>query len=355
MSGSTIAADAERSTSLRSPLLSVRNLRVTFGRGARAVHAVNGVSFDLNAGETLAIVGESGSGKTVSSLAVLGLLPRPAAHIGADSEVLFNGRDLLKLSDQDMRAIRGREIAMIFQDPMTSLNPVLTIERQLTEVLETHMKLRRPNAVVRAVDLLGMVGIPNPRRRIRDYPHQFSGGMRQRVMIAMALACEPKLLIADEPTTALDVTIQAQILELIRSSIDQRDTALILITHDLGVVAGMCSRVLVMYAGHIAEEAQTTELYGRPRHPYTVGLLRSIPRLDEQRPVELVPIEGQPPDLSRPMQGCPFAPRCFNVQDRCLREMPPLLEAPDSQPGHRVASFYPAAGERIVTSGLEVR
>jgi oligopeptide transport system ATP-binding protein len=244
---------------------------------------------------------------------------------------------------------------MIFQDPMSSLNPVLTIERQLTEVLETHRKLRRRNALGRAIELLAMVGIANPQKRIHDYPHQFSGGMRQRVMIAMALACEPKLLIADEPTTALDVTIQAQILDLIRQTISEFGTALILITHDLGVVAGTVGRVLVMYAGHIVEEADTTELYGRPRHPYTVGLLRSIPRLDEQRPVELVPIEGQPPDLSRPITGCPFAPRCFNVQERCRLEMPPLEQAPNALPGHRIACFYPAEGERMVASGRDVQ
>ncbi len=334
-------------------LLSVRDLRVTFGRGDRMVHAVNGVSYDVAPGETLGIVGESGCGKSVSALSLMRLLPKPAARMGSGTRIVFDGTDLLKLSEREMRAIRGEDIAMIFQDPMTSLNPVLTVERQLTEVLEVHRKLKRRNAVHRAVELLETVGIPKASDRIRDYPHQFSGGMRQRVMIAMALACEPKLLIADEPTTALDVTIQAQILDLVNGAVSQRGTALILITHDLGVVAGMCRRVLVMYAGHVIEEAETGELYGRPRHPYTVGLLRSIPRLDEDRPQDLVPIDGQPPDLSREIRGCPFADRCFNVQDRCRVEMPPLEQAPSAAPGHRIACFYPAEGERLVPSGFE--
>ena len=333
-------------------LLSVRDLSVTFGSGERTVQAVRGISYDVAAGETLGIVGESGCGKSVSSLALMRLLPKPAARLGGDTRIALEGRELTRISDGEMRGIRGEEIAMIFQDPMSSLNPVLTVERQLTEVLEVHRNIKHRDAVDRAVTLLETVGIPNARQRIRDYPHQFSGGMRQRVMIAMALACEPKLLIADEPTTALDVTIQAQILDLMRVAVVERGTALILITHDLGVVAGMCSRVLVMYAGHIVEEAETGELYGRPRHPYTVGLLRSIPRLDEERPVELVPIEGQPPDLSRTIRGCPFADRCFNVQDRCRVEMPPLEQAPNAAPGHKIACFYPAEGERLVPSGF---
>ncbi|MDQ3553289.1 MAG: ABC transporter ATP-binding protein [Chloroflexota bacterium] len=333
-------------------LLSVRDLSVTFGSGERTVHAVRGISYDVAAGETLGIVGESGCGKSVSSLALMRLLPKPAARLGEDTRIALEGRELTRISDGDMRRIRGEEIAMIFQDPMSSLNPVLTVERQLTEVLEVHRNIKHRDAVDRAVTLLETVGIPKARERIRDYPHQFSGGMRQRVMIAMALACEPRLLIADEPTTALDVTIQAQILDLMRVAVVERGTALILITHDLGVVAGMCSRVLVMYAGHIVEEAETGELYGRPRHPYTVGLLRSIPRLDEERPVELVPIEGQPPDLSRDIRGCPFAKRCFNVQDRCRVEMPPLEQAPNAAPGHKIACFYPAEGERLVPSGF---
>ncbi len=334
------------------PLLSVRDLHVTFGSGDRTVHAVNGISYDLARGETLGVVGESGCGKSVSSLALMRLLPKPAARIDA-GEVTFEGEEILGLSEEAMREIRGNRIAMIFQDPMTSLNPVLTVERQLTEVLETHKKLKHRDAVERAVELLEMVGIPAARRRLKDYPHQFSGGMRQRVMIAIALACDPQLLIADEPTTALDVTIQAQILDLMRSAVVERDTAMILITHDLGVVAGMAQRINVMYAGHIVERAETDELYGRPRHPYTVGLLQSIPRLDERGRGELVPIQGQPPDLSREIPGCPFAPRCFNVQDRCRQVMPPLEKAPDAADGHEVACWYPAEGETLVPSGFE--
>ena len=335
-------------------LLSVRDLRVRFGSGDRTVNAVNGISYDLESGQTLGIVGESGCGKSVSSLAIMRLLPRPAAHVDATS-IAFDGTELLDLSDDAMRHIRGDRIAMIFQDPMTSLNPVLTVERQLSEVLEAHRGLNRRGAVLRAIELLELVGIPAARRRLNDYPHQFSGGMRQRVMIAMALACDPRLLIADEPTTALDVTIQAQILDLMRSAIEEFSSALILITHDLGVVAGMCRTTNVMYAGHIVERALTTELFGRPRHPYTVGLLRSIPRLDDRDAGNLVPIHGQPPDLSREIAGCPFVDRCFNAGDRCRTEMPPLAQAPDAPSGHDVACWYPADGERIVPSGFEAQ
>ena len=334
------------------PLLQVRDLRVTFGSGERTVHAVNGISYDLELGDTLGVVGESGCGKSVSSLALMRLLPKPAAKITA-GEIIFEGEEILSMTEDAVREMRGDRMAMIFQDPMTSLNPVLTIERQLTEVLETHRKLKRKGAITRAVELLELVGIPAAKRRLRDYPHQFSGGMRQRVMIAMALACDPQLLIADEPTTALDVTIQAQILDLMRSAVAEMGTSLILITHDLGVVAGMARSINVMYAGHIVERAETHELYGRPRHPYTVGLLQSIPRLDAQGRGELVPIQGQPPDLSRDIPGCPFAPRCFNAQDRCRQEMPPLEAAPNSAPGHEVACWYPAEGERLVPSGFE--
>jgi oligopeptide transport system ATP-binding protein len=333
------------------PLLRVRDLAVTFGSGDRTVHAVNGISYDLAAGETLGVVGESGCGKSVSSLALLRLLPKPAARI-TSGEILFDGEDVLALSEESVREMRGNRVAMIFQDPMTSLNPVLSVERQLTEVLETHRKLKRKGAINRAVELLELVGIPAAKRRINDFPHQFSGGMRQRVMIAMALACDPALLIADEPTTALDVTIQAQILDLMRSTVSEMGTALILITHDLGVVAGMARRINVMYAGHIVERADTDELYGRPRHPYTVGLLQSIPRLDAEGRGELVPIQGQPPDLSRDIPGCPFAARCFNVQERCWVEMPPLEQAPSAADGHEVACWYPAEGEQLVPSGF---
>jgi len=334
------------------PLLSVRDLAVTFGSGDRTVHAVNGISYELGRGETLGVVGESGCGKSVSALSLMRLLPRPAARITA-GEVVFDGEEILSLSEEAVRELRGNKMAMIFQDPMTSLNPVLNIERQMTEVLETHRKLKRRGAVVRAVELLELVGIPAAKRRLNDFPHQFSGGMRQRVMIAMALACDPELLIADEPTTALDVTIQAQILDLMRTAVTETGTALILITHDLGVVAGMAQMINVMYAGYIVERAATGELFGRPRHPYTVGLLQSIPRLDAQGRGELVPIQGQPPDLSGDLQGCPFAPRCFNVQDRCRIEMPPLEHAPDAPAGHEVACWYPAEGERLVPSGFE--
>jgi oligopeptide transport system ATP-binding protein len=334
------------------PLLQVRDLAVTFGSGDRTVHAVNGISYDLPAGATLGVVGESGCGKSVSSLALMRLLPKPAARI-TSGQVLFDGEDVLTLSEESVREMRGNRMAMIFQDPMTSLNPVLSVERQLTEVLETHLKLKRRGAIDRAVELLELVGIPAARRRINDFPHQFSGGMRQRVMIAIALACDPALLIADEPTTALDVTIQAQILDLMRSTVTESGAALILITHDLGVVAGMAQTINVMYAGHIVEHATTEELYGRPRHPYTVGLLQSIPRLDAQGRGELVPIQGQPPDLSRDIPGCPFAPRCFNVQERCQVEMPPLTQAASAADGHEVACWYPAEGERLVPSGFE--
>jgi oligopeptide transport system ATP-binding protein len=331
------------------PLLSVRDLRVTFGSGDRTVHAVNGISYDLASGDTLGVVGESGCGKSVSSLALMRLLPKPAARI-TSGEIVFEGEEILSLSEDAVREIRGNRMAMIFQDPMSSLNPVLTVERQLTE---THRKLNHSGAITRAVELLELVGIPAARRRLKDYPHQFSGGMRQRVMIAMALACDPQLIIADEPTTALDVTIQAQILDLMRSAVSEMGTALILITHDLGVVAGMARMINVMYAGYIVERTETGELFGRPRHPYTVGLLRSIPRLDEQGRGELVPIQGQPPDLSRDIRGCPFAPRCFNAQERCTQEMPPLEEAPNAAPGHDVACWYPADGEHLVPSGFE--
>jgi oligopeptide transport system ATP-binding protein len=334
------------------PLLEVEDLRVTFGSGDRTVHAVNGISYTLEPGETLGVVGESGCGKSVSSLALMRLLPKPAARI-TSGRITFEGDPILELSEEQLRAMRGDRMAMIFQDPMTSLNPVLTIERQLTEMLEAHRKLKHRAAVDRAVELLEMVGIPAARRRLKDYPHQFSGGMRQRVMIAIALACDPQLLIADEPTTALDVTIQAQILDLMRTMVSERGTALILITHDLGVVAGMAQRINVMYAGHIVERAPTEELYGRPRHPYTVGLLTSIPRLDEDRG-ELLPIQGQPPDLSRPIPGCPFVDRGFNAGDRCREEMPPLAPAPSAPEDHLVACWYPAEGERLVPSGFEM-
>jgi len=317
-------------------LLSVDGLRVEFWTQRGTVYAVNGVSFDVAAGETLGIVGESGCGKSVTSLAILGLLPR-AGRVTAGSAT-FEGRDLIGRRDKELRAIRGREIAMIFQDPMTSLNPVLTVGRQIREALETHFGVSRKEAESRAVELLEQVGIPEARRRAADYPHQFSGGMRQRAMIAIALACEPKLLIADEPTTALDVTIQAQILALLRSLVAERDTALILITHDLGVVAGMCERVNVMYGGMVMETGEAEDVFRSPRHPYTLGLLQSVPRLDTPRGRKLQPIEGAPRDMLRAPAACPFAPRCAYEVDQSRREVPPLVEV---APGHKVACFNP--------------
>jgi len=318
------------------PLLSVENLRVQFWTQRGTVYAVNGVSFEIAAGETLGIVGESGCGKSVTSLALLGILPRAGRVTSGHAS--FGGRDLLRLPDRELRRIRGKEIAMIFQDPMTSLNPVLTIGRQIREALETHFDMERKPADARVAELLDQVGIPSAKSRVSDYPHQFSGGMRQRAMIAMALACEPKLLIADEPTTALDVTIQAQILDLLRALVADRDTALILITHDLGVVAGSCERVNVMYAGMFVETGSAEQVFGTPRHPYTLGLLQSVPRLDAPRGRKLHPIEGAPRDMLRPPQACPFAPRCAYEVASSREAVPPLLEL---EPGHFVACFNP--------------
>ena len=324
----------------RQSLLSVEDLRVEFWTQRGTVHAVNGISFDIAPGETLGIVGESGCGKSVTSLALMGILPRAGRITGGTA--MFGDRDLFTLSDRELRRIRGRDIAMIFQDPMTSLNPVLTIGRQIREAIDTHFDMSKADANRRVADLLEQVGIPSPDIRLKDYPHQFSGGMRQRAMIAMALACEPKVLIADEPTTALDVTIQAQILDLLRRLVEDRETALILITHDLGVVAGMCERVNVMYAGMFMETGSADQLFSRPRHPYTLGLLQSVPRLDAERKTKLQPIEGSPRDMLRAPQACPFQPRCrFEVEQSSL-EVPPLREL---EPGHMVACFNPVPVE----------
>jgi oligopeptide transport system ATP-binding protein len=320
------------------PLLSVRDLEVKFVTRRATVHAVNGISFDLEAGETLGIVGESGCGKSVSSLAMLGILPRPAGRV-TGGEVRFEDRDLLKLADADLRRIRGRDIAMIFQDPMTSLNPVLTVGRQLTESSRKHLGMDKSQAEDAAVNLLERVGIPSAKQRLRDYPHQFSGGMRQRVMIAIAISCSPKVLIADEPTTALDVTIQAQILEVIKQLVAEENMALILITHDLGVVAGVCERTNVMYAGRFVETATTKELFARPRHPYTLGLLKSVPRLDAARKEKLEPIGGSPRDLTKLFDGCAFAPRCAYATEESRERLPTLQEA--DEPGHLVACWNP--------------
>src|SRR5687767_2090573 len=304
-------------------LLQVRNLKTSFLTSAGVVRAVDGVSWDVREGETVALVGESGCGKSVSALSIMRLVSEPAGRIEA-GEVLYKGRDLLKLSEPEMRRVRGREIAMVFQEPMTSLNPVLTIGRQLTEGLEIHLGMKEPAARARAIELLGMVGIPDPERRLDQYPHHFSGGMRQRMMIAMALACNPSLILADEPTTALDVTIQAQILELMRDLSRRLGVAMLIITHNLGVVARYADRVNVMYSGRIIERASAAELYAAPRHPYTLGLLRSVPRLDEPRRARLAPIEGQPPDVTRLPPGCSFAPRCAYKVERCTKTVPPL-------------------------------
>ncbi len=274
-------------------------------------------------GETVALVGESGCGKSVSALSVMRLVSAPAGRI-TEGRVLFKGRDLLALSDDDMRKVRGREIGMIFQEPMTSLNPVLTVGRQLTETLEIHLGMTPAQARARAGEILGLVGISDPERRLRQYPHQFSGGMRQRIMIAMALSCNPALILADEPTTALDVTIQAQILELLKDLSRKLGVAMLMITHNLGVVARYADRVNVMYAGRIVERGTAREIYAHPRHPYTLGLLRSVPRLDEPRKARLDPISGQPPDLTRLPPGCAFAPRCGFVVERCRVDRPEL-------------------------------
>ncbi len=318
-----------------SKLLDVKNLKTQFFTQDGVVHAVNGISYSVDSGETVAIVGESGSGKSVGVMSLIRLIPQPPGKI-VDGTVMFDGQDLLKLNEDELRDIRGNRIAMIFQDPMTSLNPVLTIGRQITEALELHLHMNKEQSRKRAVELLEMVGIPGAAARLDDYPHQFSGGMRQRVMIAMGLSCNPQLLIADEPTTALDVTIQAQIIDLVKRLQAELGMAIIWITHDLGVVAGMADRVLVMYAGFIVEESVVDHLYAQPRHPYTLGLLRSIPRLDLGRQKRLIPIDGLPPDLLEAPNHCPFAPRCSFAIERCWQENPPLE---DVAPGHRAACW----------------
>ena len=334
------------------PLLRVEDLLVRFRTHDGAVHAVNGVSFELGRGERLGLVGESGCGKSVTNLAIIRLLPKPAGRIEG-GRVLFDGVDLVGMAESDIREIRGREIAMIFQDPMTSLNPVLTIEEQMVETIQAHRKIDDSAARLRAVELLGMVGIPQAEARLKAYPHQFSGGMRQRVMIAMALALEPKLMIADEPTTALDVTIQAQVLELISRLTTETGTSLILITHDLGVVAGMTDRINVMYAGFIVETATTEDLFDEPSHPYTVGLLHSMPRVDDREGEPLIPIEGRPPDMRNAPTGCPFAPRCAWRLDVCWSDNPPLepvvpgtaVIATGDRATHRIACHNPPTRE----------
>jgi oligopeptide transport system ATP-binding protein len=321
------------------PLLEVRALHTEFRTGAGLVRAVDGISYTVEHGETVAIVGESGSGKSVGALSILRLIPNPPGLI-TGGEILFDGKDLRGLSEAEMREIRGRDIGMVFQEPMTSLNPVLTIARQITETLEQHQGADRATAERRALDLLEMVGIADPKRRLRQYPHQLSGGMRQRVMIAVALACNPKLIIADEPTTALDVTIQAQILELMKSLTRKLGVAQIIITHNLGVVARYASRVNVMYAGRIVEAGSAEAIYHNPRHPYTMALLKSVPRLDQPRRARLDPVDGQPPDLTRLDGGCSFRPRCRFAVEQCAAARPPLAAV--GEPGHFSACFRSA-------------
>ena len=317
-------------------LLDVQDLRTYFYTNTGVVKAVDGVDWNLKEGETLALVGESGSGKSVSALSVMRLIPEPPGKI-VSGKILFQGKDMVQMPSDQIRKIRGNQISMVFQEPMTSLNPVLTISRQLTETLELHLDLDKRAAKDRAIELLDIVGIPDAGRRVDDYPHQFSGGMRQRVMIAMALSCDPKLIIADEPTTALDVTIQAQVLEVINELAQQFNTSIMIITHNLGVVARHADRVNVMYAGHIVETSTALKVYGNPHHPYTEGLLQSVPRLDETVRQRLVPIEGQPPDLSNLPVGCPFQPRCRYAFDRCKEENPPLIPVADD---HWTACWY---------------
>jgi len=311
-------------------LLEIEGLQTQFFTSAGTVRAVDGISYTVDEGETVAVVGESGCGKSVSALSILRLVADPPGKVVGGS-IKFQGRDLLQLSDEEMRDVRGNDIAMVFQEPMTSPNPVLTIGMQITETLQHHLGMSDEEANARAVELLGMVGISEPQRRLSQYPHHLSGGMRQRVMIAIALACEPKLIIADEPTTALDVTIQAQILELMKNLTRQFGVALIVITHNLGVVARYADRVNVMYAGKIIETGSAADVYHNPKHPYTLALLKSVPRLDLPRQAKLDPVEGQPPDLARLDNGCPFRPRCRFAVDRCAQENPALEQI---NPGH---------------------
>jgi oligopeptide transport system ATP-binding protein len=328
-----------------SDILSVENLTTRFHTPEGTVFAVNGVSFTLRKGETLGVVGESGSGKSVTMMSLLQLIPQPPGEIISGSAI-FDGKDLLKLHKKEIRKVRGGKIGMIFQDPMTSLNPVLPIGLQVAEPLIMHRRLNTRNAKKKVIDLLHLVGIPEPEKRLGQYPHQFSGGMRQRVMIAMALASDPDILIADEPTTALDVTIQAQIIELVKKLRDELGMSMIWITHDLGIIAGLAHRVLVMYAGLVIEEARVKDLYAKPRHPYTAGLLNSLPRIDQDENTELVDIPGMPPLLMEEPKGCPFAPRCSYSFARC-QERPTLIEV---GPDHRAACWWDLENGRPVNA-----
>ena len=323
-------------------LLQVKDLKTHFYTEAGVVKAVDGVDLEIHKGETLGVVGESGSGKSITAMSIMRLIPVPPGKI-VSGEVIFNGKDLVKASEREMMKIRGNDIAMIFQDPMTSLNPVLTVGEQIMEAIVLHQKVGRSDAKKKAIEMLKTVGIPESEIRVNNYPHQFSGGMRQRVMIAMALSCNPKLLIADEPTTALDVTIQAQILSLMNKLKDDFGTAIMLITHDLGVVAELCQKVLVMYAGNTVEYTDSRALFATPKHPYTWGLLGSLPKLDESEKQRLEPIEGHPPDLRHLPQGCNFAPRCKHKLPICEQQKPILREI---EPGHMVSCFLYEVGER---------
>jgi len=320
-------------------LLAIDDLVVEFRTQGSVIQAVNGISYSVAAGEIVAIVGESGSGKSVSARAVLGLVPDPPGKVVSGS-IRFDGTDLLGLNDRAIRDLRGKDIAMVFQEPMTSLNPVHSIRFQLTEAMRLHLKLSREAADERAIELLKMVGISDPASRLKQYPHQLSGGMRQRVMIAMALSCKPKLILADEPTTALDVTIQAQVLDLMQELCTKMGVALVIITHNLSVVARYAQRVNVMYAGKIVETGTASAIYGRPSHPYTVGLLNSVPRLDQKRGTPIKPIPGNPPELDALGPGCAFAPRCRFTSARCLKETPPFTQISD---GHKSACWEIAA------------
>ncbi|MFX4271447.1 ABC transporter ATP-binding protein [Propionibacteriaceae bacterium Y1685] len=331
---------------MTEPLLSIRNLDVTFGRGERETRAVDGVSYDVEAGKIVGVVGESGSGKSVTSLAVMGLLPKRGCRTAG--EILFDGKNLLGRSDAELSKIRGKEIAMVFQDPMSSLNPVVPVGTQVTEVLRTHEQMSAAAAKDEAGELLKRCGIPDPQRRLKEYPHQLSGGMRQRAMIAIALACKPRLLICDEPTTALDVTIQAQVLELLSELVADLGTAMIMITHDLGVVAGLCDHVNVMYAGRIVESAPRRELFAHPQHRYTQGLLNSIPRLDHPRGAPLRPIPGTPRDTVAWGKACAFAPRCHHVTDECVTGG---IELEELSTGHQVRCVHPATRQETQADG----
>jgi len=325
-------------------LLEVENLYTQFDTSAGMVRAVDGVSYTVNEGETVGIVGESGCGKSVNAMSILRLIPDPPGRIAGGS-IRFAGRNLLTLNDEEIREVRGGQISMVFQEPMTSLNPVLTIGLQLCETMEIHLRLSPEEAQARAMELLGMVGISEPERRLKQYPHHLSGGMRQRVMIALALSCKPKLIIADEPTTALDVTIQAQILELMKDLTKRLGVALVVITHNLGVVARYADRVYVMYAGRIVESGTAQDIYHRPSHPYTLGLLRSVPRMDRPRGERLIPIDGHPPDLTREIRGCAYRPRCSFAVERCTEEAPQIEEL---APGHASACFEKTRLERLL-------